>query len=185
MKKIKSKRTFSWMHLDLEVRETGECGKGIFATADIEKDDLLVIFGGYAMHLSEYFELPEEVKHYSSQIHDDMVFGIKKMDEIEDAYYFNHSCDPNAGYGGQIFLRTMRRIKKDEEVTFDYAMELSSSKIPNPKGKERFDKMECDCGAKNCRKIIGDDDWKNPELQKKYDGYFSWFIQDKICKNNK
>jgi hypothetical protein len=36
------------------------------------------------------------------------------------------------------------------------------------------------CGSPNCRGLITEEDWKIPELQKKYDGYFSWYLQEKI-----
>ena len=39
------------------------------------------------------------------------------------ARYANHSCNPNAEtytYGGQVFIRAMRKIKPDEEITYDY-----------------------------------------------------------------
>lgn len=91
-----------------------------------------------------------------------------------DEDYFNHSCTPNAGIKGQIVLVAMRDIRADEEVCFDYAMCL----YPTP-GAPRYE-MRCNCGAKNCRGVITDDDWQIPELQKRYDGYFSWFIQEKI-----
>ncbi|HRZ95621.1 MAG TPA: SET domain-containing protein [Candidatus Moranbacteria bacterium] len=179
-RRMKSKNVFSWTNPKLKVNETAKYGRGVFAKENIKKDELLVIFGGYAVHLEEFYKLSPKVMHYLSQISDDFVFGIKKISELEDACYFNHSCNPNAGYKGQIFLVAMRKIKKGEEITFDYAMELSSSKISNPKDVDRFDEMKCNCGANNCRKIIRDDDWKIPKLQKKYDGYFQWYIQNKI-----
>jgi hypothetical protein len=40
--------------------------------------------------------------------------------------------------------------------------------------------MKCQCGAVNCRGTITGVDWKKPEIQRKYDGYFSWFIQRRI-----
>ena len=39
------------------------------------------------------------------------------------ARYANHSCNPNAEtytYGGRVFIRAMRNIKPDEEITYDY-----------------------------------------------------------------
>jgi hypothetical protein len=42
--------------------------------------------------------------------------------------------------------------------------------------------MDCDCGARRCRKRITESDWKLAELQRKYDGYFSEYIQEKIDK---
>lgn len=45
--------------------------------------------------------------------------------------------------------------------------------------------LPCGCGTKDCRKIITDNDWKLPELQNRYDGYFQWFLQEKIDKLKK
>ena len=39
------------------------------------------------------------------------------------ARYANHSCNPNAEtytYGGRVFIRAMRKIKPDQEITYDY-----------------------------------------------------------------
>jgi hypothetical protein len=41
-------------------------------------------------------------------------------------------------------------------------------------------KLACNCGAKNCRGIVTDNDWKLPDLQQRYDGYFQWYLQEKI-----
>ena len=70
----------------------------------------------------------------------------------------------------------MRDIDISEHVTFDYAMCLHAS--PEMLRYE----LECLCGSANCRGIITEDDWKLPDLQKKYDGYFSWYLQEKINK---
>ena len=175
-----SKRVFSWMNPKVEVREAGDKGRGVFANEQIKKNELISVTGGYAMTLEEFDSLPEKVKPYPSQISEEMVFGIKQENEIEDAYYFNHSCEPNIGYGGQIFFRAMRDIVEGEELTFDYGMELFPSKTIAPEEKFSFETMKCDCGCKKCRKIITEYDWQMPELQKKYNGYFSWFIQEKI-----
>lgn len=43
-------------------------------------------------------------------------------------------------------------------------------------------KIKCSCGQKNCRRIITGKDLQNKTLQKKYQGYFSRYLQDKIDK---
>jgi len=163
-------RKFSWMNPKLEIREAGRYGKGIFAKERAKAGGKLAIFGGRVLHVSE------EVGDYGIQIDEEFVMGgfSKDLNEIEDAYFFNHSCDPNACIRGQIALVAMRDINVGEQVTFDYAMCLH----PTP-GMPRY-KMECMCGSTNCRGIITEDDWKLPDLQKKYDGYFSWYLQEKI-----
>ncbi len=41
-------------------------------------------------------------------------------------------------------------------------------------------KMRCKCGSPNCRKIITESDWENSELRRRYNGYFSQYLQEKI-----
>lgn len=168
------KRTFSWMNSKLEVRKLKDYGKGVFAKKPIKKNELLSIFGGYIREIKEEESLPKDFNDNGVQIGENYVITVLKRSELEDSNFFNHSCDPNAGFCGQIFLVAMKNIGKDEQITFDYAMALSQTK----KGKPY--KMKCLCGKKNCRKIITDNDWKKPNLRKKYKGYFQIYLQNKI-----
>jgi len=181
-KEYKPKTVYSWMNPKLQIRDTKKYGKGVFAKKAINKGEIVCIFGGYAMSLKEYFKLSPDVLDYPSQISEEFVFGPRHSFEVDDGYRFNHSCNPNVGYNGQIIMVAMRKIKSGEELTYDYAMELFPSKTRNPKGVDRHDKLLCDCGSKKCRKIITEYDWKNPKLIKKYDGYFIDFLQRKVDK---
>jgi hypothetical protein len=40
--------------------------------------------------------------------------------------------------------------------------------------------VECKCGTKNCRRRITGQDWRRKDLQEKYIGYMSWYLEDKI-----
>ncbi len=51
---------FSWMNPKLEVRDTGKCGKGVFAKEDIRKNEVLSIHGGYIITRAEEDALPEK-----------------------------------------------------------------------------------------------------------------------------
>ena len=84
--------------------------------------------------------------------------------------HLNHSCEPNLGLQGQIVYVALRDIAVGEELTFDYAMNEDD---PN-------EIMTCQCGAESCRKVITGVVWKKPEIQSRYNGYFSWFIQRRI-----
>lgn len=166
----------SWVNPKLEVRNTGKYGKGVFARMHIKNGERLVIFGGEVMHIDEIKNLPAEFQDHTIQIEERFVLGTAKdAINLEDADFLNHSCEPNSGFKGQIFLVAMKDIKKDEEVTFDYVMVLSKSV-----GSSIVFEMDCKCGAKNCRKKITEDDWKIPELQIKYNGYFQPYLQEKI-----
>ena len=69
----------------------------------------------------------------------------------------------------------LRDINSGEEITFDYATVVAEWVGMDP--------ITCNCGATDCRKIILADDWQKLALQKKYAGYFSHYIQDKIDAN--
>ena len=83
--------------------------------------------------------------------------------------HLNHCCEPNLGLQGQIVFVALRDIAIDEELTFDYTM-----------NDDEPGEMQCSCGTPSCRGTITGSDWRNPEIQAKYDGYFSWFIQRRI-----
>jgi len=167
-----NKTIYSWLNHKLEVRDTEKYGKGIFTNTGVKKDDVLAVFGGYVMRIEEEENLSKDCEDSGVQIMDDFVIASK--DAEEDTDFFNHSCEPNAGFKGQIFLVAMMDIEKDCEVTFDYAMVLHPSK-----GAHSY-KMKCFCGLDKCRGYITESDWENEILQKKYKGYFQYYLQDKI-----
>jgi hypothetical protein len=166
--------THSWLHPDLEKRDSSTHGGGIFARAAIRKDVRLALFGGKVMLIDEMYQLPADLQRFTMQIEERFVLGPAGTVQ-EDTDFFNHSCDPNSGFKGQVFLVAMRDICAGEEVTFDYAMTVAESV-----GSEMVFSMECGCGSALCRKRITEQDWKLPDLQERYRGYFSPYIQEKI-----
>ena len=99
---------------------------------------------------------------------------MKKAEVKGNKMFLNHSCNPNVGIRGQISFVAMRDIRKGKELTYDWAME-------NP-GRWRF---KCHCGEKICRTAVTGNDWKLPNLQMRYKGFFSAFIQEKIDKSKR
>ena len=83
--------------------------------------------------------------------------------------FSNHSCDPNIGVQGQIVFVALRRIPAGEELTHDWATTDDDDYV-----------LECRCGARECRGTITGKDWRKKELQLKYRGRFSWYLQHKI-----
>jgi len=173
------KNTLSWISPKIGIKDTKKYGMSIFSKEKINKEEIISIFGGYVMEIKKEEELNSKISDYGLQINENLVLGIKKENEIEPACFFNHSCNPNAGFKGQIFLVAMRDIEKNEEIAFDYAMVLHQS------DNAKLYKLKCLCGADNCRGYVTENDWKLPELQKKYDGYFQWYLQEKINKLKK
>lgn len=172
-------KMFSWMNPKLEVRKTSDMGNGVFAKLKINKEDILAVFGGYIIKATEAQDNSFYNSDYSLQISEDFLIGSMNEKDITDTDFFNHSCAPNAGFKGQIFLVAMRDISVDEEILFDYAMVLQEMIGVKPY------ELKCLCGQTECRGIITENDWKNKKLQGKYDGYFQTFIQEKINKLKK
>lgn len=166
----------NWLNPVLEVRTSNIGGKGVFSKENIVRGTRLAIFGGQLMLIDEIRNLPKNLQGYTIQIEERFILGPpQNSTEPDETDFFNHSCEPNSGLKGQMFLVAMRDIKKNEEITFDYAMVVSESV-----GSDFVFEMECKCGYSNCRKKITENDWKLPEIQKKYCGFFSQYLQEKI-----
>ncbi|MDD5145205.1 MAG: SET domain-containing protein [Candidatus Pacebacteria bacterium] len=168
----------SWLNPKLTVKKSPVDKKGVFARKPIKKGEILVVFGGLVVKEEEYAGLKKgkfkKAESYGLGIEDGFYLITDREGKLEKADYFNHSCNPNAGIKGQITLVAMKDIKSGEEVTFDYTTTECN--------KYRF---RCYCRTKNCRGTITGDDWQKPELQRKYKGYFSYYIQEKINKLKK
>jgi len=142
-------------------------GNGIFAKTPLKRGEILAVFGGVVYEWDTFITLPDRERSLCIQV-EDRLFLVP--DKIGEGDYVNHSCNPNAGLSGQIALIAMRDIHPGEEVCFDYAM---SDTMP-------YDEFDCGCGAPNCRGHISGNDWKLPELQRRYAGLFAPHVQRRI-----
>jgi SET domain-containing protein len=158
----------SWLSPKIEIRQEKTIeGRGMFASQPLIKGDLIAVWGGDVVTTEEFHNLPFESQRQSAQVEDGFHLVSTKTGPGD---WVNHCCDANAGLDGQIVIRAMRDIKVGEEVCIDYAM------VDSTPGED----FECSCGRANCRKLVTADDWKLPDLQARYKGYFSPFIQRKI-----
>lgn len=194
---------FSWMNPKLVIKNTNRYGyadlahihngkktykkmegegNGVFANDDIKKDEILFAMGGYILTIEDENNLRGIVSDKPIEISEDFSIGPRKASDLPKMpqHYVNHSCDPNAGFDGQIFMVAMKKIRKGDEIVFDYGMIMH----PNSKSDSLFT-FNCLCDTKKCRKIISENDWKRPDLQKRYNGYFQYYLQKKIDKVTK
>lgn len=154
----------------VEKRVSAIHGRGLFAHQDIARGEIVVVKGGYVMTRAQRDEVSLELGPAEIQITEELHIGpITSHQRERGMMHLNHSCEPNLGLQGQIVFVAMRDIAAGEELTIDYAMT----------DDEPYE-MPCDCGVKACRGTITGYDWKQPALQRKYDGYFSWFIQRRL-----
>lgn len=156
------------VHEGLTAKDSPEKGgKAMFADQDYRKGEVVAIFGGRAVTRETLSGISEELGRHALQIGKDLFLLESAFEEGE---YFNHSCDPNLGIEGQITLVTMRDIKRGEEVCFDYSMVDMSD----------IDQFACSCGSKLCRGRVTGEDWRLPDLQTRYKGYFGAHVQRAI-----
>ena len=171
----------SWVSPKIVIKNVNEKGIGSFASSPISKGEIVVVQGGRIIdstHIEESDYKP--FGDHCFQIERDLLIcpDEPKRESLDGVFQVNHSCNPNCGFKGQIVLVAMRNIQTGDEVTYDYAM--TDANLHDMTCTE----MKCLCGADNCRHIITGDDWKNKDLQKKYDGFFSTFIQEVILQSH-
>ena len=162
----------SFLSPKTEVRESEIHGRGLFATADIAKDEIVAVKGGHIVDRKTLREkITPRLGSVEIQIDDDLFIAPVTEEERElSMLYSNHSCDPNLGMRGEITFVAMRDIRAGEELTHDWAMTDDDAYS-----------VECNCGAANCRKILTGKDWQRPDLQKRHAGYFSAYLARKIA----
>jgi len=139
----------------LIIKKSKKHGWGAFAQKDIPAETKIIEYVG------------KKVRNQDEDSDDDQdtvyTFELNKKWDIDGdvpwntAKYINHSCNPNAETDiikGKIWILSTRKIKKGEEITYDYGFDL-----------EDFQDHPCRCGAKNCVGYIVDSDLR-PKLKK-------------------
>ena len=153
------------------MRESPIHGRGLFARDAIGRNEIVAVKGGHIITRATLRTLQPLLGPAEIQIAEDLFISPVTEAEREGAMIFsNHSCEPNLGLAGQIMFIAMREIAAGEELTHDWAMTDDDESA-----------TACHCGAPNCRGTITGQDWRRPELQARYAGYFSSYLQRKIA----
>jgi SET domain-containing protein len=162
----------SWFNPKTEKRASPIAGRGLFARLPISAGEIVAVKGGAIMDSAAFALIRAEVSPAEVQIEDNLYIAPRTAAEVEgNILRLNHSCRPNIGVRGQITFVAMHDIPAGSELTTDYAL------IDG----DPAERMECSCGAPECRKIITGSDWRLPELRRRYAGYFSRYLQDRIA----
>src|ERR1700687_3021021 len=150
-------------------------GRGLFATRSIRKGEIVAVKGGHILDRRTLSKVRRRIADAYIQIDDGFYIGAARASEVgRNKIYLNHSCEPNLGFRGQLTFVALRGIKAGEELTYDWAMEED---VPA--------RTRCACGARRCRRTLTGQDWKKRALQKRYRGYFSTYLQDKITRRSR
>lgn len=158
-----------WLNPKIEIRNTQNKGKGMFAIDFIKKGEVVVIWGGNYVDKKK-----ADIEKNNGKLvmqFDENLFSVEDRGE-SDTYFINHSCNPNVWMHDTFSLETMRNINKGEELVADYVIwETDENKIS---------KWKCSCGSSNCRGIITGKDYLIPGLQDKYKNHFLPLINKRI-----
>ncbi len=146
-------------------------GRGLVAAAAIAAGELVAIKGGHIVSTATLASLPERLRNSEVQVADGFHLVAVDEDEYEAVMLFlNHSCEPNVGFAGNTVLVAMRDISPGEGLVTDYALFDDCDET-----------MRCRCGTPSCRGTVSGRDWRRPDLQRKYDGYFSSYLQRRFA----
>jgi uncharacterized protein len=153
-----------------EVRASPIHGRGLFAARPIARGEIVAVKGGHVLTASQWNALEPVLGPADIQIAENLFIApVHQEQRPGSMLYTNHSCDPNLAIQGQIVLVAMRDIASGEELTIDWATTDDGDYT-----------LACHCGSPRCRGTVTGKDWMKPELQRKYAGWFCWFLQRKI-----
>jgi len=147
----------------IKIKKTKDRGRGLFAKELIKKDELIAEFDGEIYGWDDD-RWTDELADHCIQFEE-----FKWRDSKGIARVINHSCEPNCGIKNLFQVIAMRDILPGEEITWDYEMTEN-----HPDWR-----MECECGSKICRKIIGKHENMPQEIRDKYKGYISEWLTNK------
>ncbi len=161
--------TKNWITPKAEITSSKIHGKGLFAKETIQKDEIVIVWGG--RHYTDK-KGAEKAKMDGKHIMqwDDDIFSFEG--DSHDAYSINHSCDSNLWMDGAFTLTARKDIKKNDELTVDYALWLSDEAYVS--------KWTCTCAEPCCRKKITGRDYRKKDVQSRYTGHFSPLMNKKI-----
>ncbi|MDP3769481.1 MAG: SET domain-containing protein-lysine N-methyltransferase [Candidatus Sungbacteria bacterium] len=164
----------TWVSPKLISKKSRIHGDGVFTKERITEGEKLMEFGGELISKEHVLS-----RNYRSRsvwiVYPGYYLALPNSDTQESLdEYLNHSCNANAWLADEVTLVARRDMGVGEEVTLD-------------QGTWNFeyidytdDKASCSCGAKDCRKILTENDWKLPDVQEKYNGHFHPMIQAMI-----
>jgi uncharacterized protein len=157
-------------------------GKGCFADQSIAKGETICFFEGEEICWEEFHK-----RYIEGRIRLDDPLQISETEYIElyiPYIYFNHSCNPNSGFRGKNELVALKNIMPGQEIYYDYSSVSWDDRWTNIYGEWT---MNCECGEKNCRKVIGDFPTISESQKRKYIrlGVISDFIIEKLAREKK
>lgn len=134
-----------------ELRASGIHGLGAFAVRPIPAGTRLIEYTGE--HISQA-EADRRAEKKTDESHT-VLFTLNKRTIIDasvggnESRFINHACEPNCVahiIKGHIYIASLRNIPVDEELVYDYKLEMSGEITQADR-----DLYACRCGSATCR----------------------------------
>ncbi|HEU5000094.1 MAG TPA: SET domain-containing protein-lysine N-methyltransferase [Lapillicoccus sp.] len=157
-----------WLHPSVEVRPSAIAGRGLFATADLPARTIVSRLGGRLVSTAELARVMAGADPYV----DTIVVGADRHLLVSpgETRFGNHSCDPNLGWVDEYTLATMVDVPAGQELVSDYAMSTADPDYV----------LRCHCPSYRCRQMVEGSDWRIPQLQARYQGWWVPYVQSLV-----
>jgi len=118
--------------------------RGLFANKDIKKDTKIIYYIGKIITKKQTEKDPKFNNGKAIYL-----FNINNKYDLDGDFTYNtarlinHSCNPNCeveGKGLKLWISSIRDIKKNEELSYDYGFGFD----------ENYKEFPCKCGSNNC-----------------------------------
>jgi hypothetical protein len=161
-----------WLHPSVEVRPSPIAGRGLFATADLPAGTSVSRLGGRLVDTGELRRAIAESEAGRAPYVDSIVVGPDEHLLVApgENRFGNHSCDPNLGWADEYTLMTMVDVAAGQELVSDYATSTADPDYV----------LRCHCPSYRCRQMVAGDDWRIPQLQERYRGWWVPYVQSLV-----
>ncbi len=159
----------SWLSPKVRAGPSPIQGRGLFATARFAVGEVVKVLGGEVMDEEAFRAWAAGRERFDAlAIGEGLNLVLPPGDP---AGLGNHSCDANTVMADEVTIVARRDIAAGEELTVDYALMTVHEDW----------EMPCRCGEPVCRGVVRGTDWRLPEVQTRYTGQFSPFINRRIA----
>ena len=161
-----------WLHPAVEVRPSTIAGRGLFATEGLPAGTVISRLGGRLVDIVELRRMIAESDAGNARYVDSIVVAEDRHLVVDpgDNRFGNHSCDPNLGWDDEYALATMVDVAAGQELVSDYAMSTADPEYV----------LRCHCPSYRCRQMVAGDDWRIPQLQERYRGWWVPYVQSLV-----
>jgi uncharacterized protein len=155
-----------WLHPAVDVGPSPVAGRGLFTTVDLPRGTVVSRLGGRLVGTATLHAMIEAGEGYV----DSVVVGEDRHLVLAPGNlnrFGNHACDPDLGWVDEYTLATRADVAAGAELFTDYAMSTVDDAWY----------MRCHCPSYRCRQMVEGGDWRIPQLQQRYAGWWAPYVQ--------